>query len=1381
MRNKIILGSFILSALAYSNSDNPSKRYLSPTSNYEKIFFTELETRDNERREELYSNILRVIDIKNNDKGEYKPLTSGSEFDNLEAGKLKLIPIRQLPSKSKTEKYQKGNENGIYPVTSILKNGNKNLKYSDLNITREYTSKELYFGNGNKIKDLKILTTDEFDKTRKELVKDEKIKYEIAGIYNDVGGYGNITDSVIGDLDTKDLTSNKLGITLKDYQTNMKGKSYDEQLKYLKGKLEVKHPDKQFVIENNKIYSKFKNRHNEDEKWEVLWKMKEVSAYDPYTNKEIEEPYPKYKRPADDYFVKTFPEFYTIDKKTNTATLKSKYFDIDAKNNIGTPKKQYFRYDTRIINGKETIVGEVHIDKEAAVYFKDLLLSTVFVYDEFKEDTRGEIIYTKDGDIFIQDKANYDKDNLSLALGWSSPKVLQTIIEENKDGNSSNIVGKYFKDKNTMDKKDFEEKWVKPFEQGGVFEQDLKKFVSETNDKNIELSKKEKLKKEYSDIVDNIKNNEKMPTDFYEYMFAGSDENRKKYKASKSAEVQKLLDQYDVENGKLEKVRKEIDELEKQKEEIAKKYHFSKSWTATDDEKKWIDYIVNGNSLSLLKNGKTVSLYENGRVEGTIDLGKGLNELVIISGGIEALITKIILAPTASLKNINLVKIGKQVGDRTSTTGKTTLALDIDENIKNNKGEITGHALYNSDKDIIFINGETQVNENRNDFSIELMTSKIGKDSKIDIGRPLKYKAPGVLYGSKAIEEYKLTFIPDSITDNIVESEKENNILEVKKKKSLKRLTDSQNDVYRSILNSGQIGFLSDTLSTINKKTNFTSFEEEKQNKKRVQLAEYLLTSNKNNEQKLLKDISEFNYEPKQIKEMLKSVEKLKKSQEYKEESNKIDRLSELKKVTLNIKNYDKIKELYKNENYVDNGKKTEDIKNDLLAIYKQGKDIFDSSIGNLQKQLDSYKLEEAENVYKKISEIKNTLDDIEYKATSRYTDPDAKTVVDLVKELKDKNEELDKALDELDNILNSQNTREVIENRLIKRLERYDEFVHLFGKLYYTPKQEEALNEFKTLVNQLYEKNIYSHINKIAKNEIEVFSTVVYNSSYDFEKADGQARGGALSGRFSHGNFKGNIYTAYGMYENKIGDKNTLGFLVGGGTSNHKEIKNDTLKELTTTSKIKGTRAYLGGYNRNILGKGFTWTNGIGMQYSKYDVDRDFKNNYQQEKYKGKVNAVAGNIYTSLDYVYKINETLDMKLRTGLSYTIVNQGKVKEDKKPLALDVDSKNFNYLDGQIGIGLTKKIYGRSTVSSLSGEVSSIYGITGYENDDLVGNIVGSSYKFNIKGNSYRKDAIKINLDYNVEDNLGFSYGIEGNYIKNSEEDNISIGIKGGYKF
>lgn len=1381
MRNKIILGSFILSALAYSNSDNPSKRYLSPTSNYEKIFFTELETRDNERREELYSNILRVIDMKNNDKGEYKPLTSGSEFDNLEAGKLKLIPIRQLPSKSKTEKYQKGNENGIYPVTSILKNGNKNLKYSDLNITREYTSKELYFGNGNKIKDLKILTTDEFDKTRKELVKDEKIKYEIAGIYNDVGGYGNITDSVIGDLDTKDLTSNKLGITLKDYQTNMKGKSYDEQLKYLKGKLEVKHPDKQFVIENNKIYSKFKNRHNEDEKWEVLWKMKEVSAYDPYTNKEIEEPYPKYKRPADDYFVKTFPEFYTIDKKTNTATLKSKYFDIDAKNNIGTPKKQYFRYDTRIINGKETIVGEVHIDKEAAVYFKDLLLSTVFVYDEFKEDTRGEIIYTKDGDIFIQDKANYDKDNLSLALGWSSPKVLQTIIEENKDGNSSNIVGKYFKDKNTMDKKDFEEKWVKPFEQGGVFEQDLKKFVSETNDKNIELSKKEKLKKEYSDIVDNIKNNEKMPTDFYEYMFAGSDENRKKYKASKSAEVQKLLDQYDVENGKLEKVRKEIDELEKQKEEIAKKYHFSKSWTATDDEKKWIDYIVNGNSLSLLKNGKTVSLYENGRVEGTIDLGKGLNELVIISGGIEALITKIILAPTASLKNINLVKIGKQVGDRTSTTGKTTLALDIDENIKNNKGEITGHALYNSDKDIIFINGETQVNENRNDFSIELMTSKIGKDSKIDIGRPLKYKAPGVLYGSKAIEEYKLTFIPDSITDNIVESEKENNILEVKKKKSLKRLTDSQNDVYRSILNSGQIGFLSDTLSTINKKTNFTSFEEEKQNKKRVQLAEYLLTSNKNNEQKLLKDISEFNYEPEQIKEMLKSVEKLKKSQEYKEESNKIDRLSELKKVNLNIKNYDKIKELYKNENYVDNGKKTEDIKNDLLAIYKQGRDIFDSSIGNLQKQLDSYKLEEAENVYKKISEIKNTLDDIEYKATSRYTDPDAKTVVDLVKELKDKNEELDKALDELDDILNSQNTREVIENRLIKRLERYDEFVHLFGKLYYTPKQEEALNEFKTLVNQLYEKNIYSHINKIAKNEIDVFSTVVYNSSYDFEKADGQARGGALSGRFSHGNFKGNIYTAYGMYENKIGDKNTLGFLVGGGTSNHKEIKNDTLKELTTTSKIKGTRAYLGGYNRNILGKGFTWTNGIGMQYSKYDVDRDFKNNYQQEKYKGKVNAVAGNIYTSLDYVYKINETLDMKLRTGLSYTIVNQGKVKEDKKPLALDVDSKNFNYLDGQIGIGLTKKIYGRSTVSSLSGEVSSIYGITGYENDDLVGNIVGSSYKFNIKGNSYRKDAIKINLDYNVEDNLGFSYGIEGNYIKNSEEDNISIGIKGGYKF
>ena len=95
--------------------------------------------------------------------------------------------------------------------------------------------------------------------------------------------------------------------------------------------------------------------------------------------------------------------------------------------------------------------------------------------------------------------------------------------------------------------------------------------------------------------------------------------------------------------------------------------------------------------------------------------------------------------------------------------------------------------------------------------------------------------------------------------------------------------------------------------------------------------------------------------------------------------------------------------------------------------------------------------------------------------------------------------------------------------------------------------------------------------------------------------------------------------------------------------------------------SKIKGTAAYLGTYARINLTENTEWVNGVGVAHTKYDVDRNSRNNYQDDTYKGEVKTNSGNIYSGIAYKYQINDTLDANLKGILSYTIVAQGKPRE------------------------------------------------------------------------------------------------------------------------
>lgn len=71
--------------------------------------------------------------------------------------------------------------------------------------------------------------------------------------------------------------------------------------------------------------------------------------------------------------------------------------------------------------------------------------------------------------------------------------------------------------------------------------------------------------------------------------------------------------------------------------------------------------------------------------------------------------------------------------------------------------------------------------------------------------------------------------------------------------------------------------------------------------------------------------------------------------------------------------------------------------------------------------------------------------------------------------------------------------------------------------------------------------------------------------------------------------------------------------------------------------------------------------------------------------------------------------------------------------------------------------------------------------GYDNKNLNGKFNDSTSSMEIQGNKFEKNSIKLVLNYDVSLNSGISYGLEGTYTTNDEYNNITFGLKAGYRF
>lgn len=83
-------------------------------------------------------------------------------------------------------------------------------------------------------------------------------------------------------------------------------------------------------------------------------------------------------------------------------------------------------------------------------------------------------------------------------------------------------------------------------------------------------------------------------------------------------------------------------------------------------------------------------------------------------------------------------------------------------------------------------------------------------------------------------------------------------------------------------------------------------------------------------------------------------------------------------------------------------------------------------------------------------------------------------------------------------------------------------------------------------------------------------------------------------------------------------------------------------------------------------------------------------ENNYQELMSKGKPQIGAFNTYTGFVYTHSLQNDLILRGKGILSYSLVHQGKVKE-KDGLNLDIEAKDYHYVDGELGVSLAKTLY------------------------------------------------------------------------------------------
>ena len=358
---------------------------------------------------------------------------------------------------------------------------------------------------------------------------------------------------------------------------------------------------------------------------------------------------------------------------------------------------------------------------------------------------------------------------------------------------------------------------------------------------------------------------------------------------------------------------------------------------------------------------------------------------------------------------------------------------------------------------------------------------------------------------------------------------------------------------------------------------------------------------------KLLNDLSQFNLSTTEKEEMKKLIQNIKDSETVQNNIKKENNLNDKLKIAEKLEKTSEYKSLNLtsfltdiNSFNINDLREKRDDKSVRNENTKKIKDIVNKiDIATLEKLKNDYPELNFDEVLTAVSNVKNQ--DVVDKWDFGFLLSKLETLQTATKK------QLDYTVKNLTESLAN------INKELYKELEGYrtnisNDYQNLKGKIYYTMREEEVLSELKNMLNQLSDRNIYSKLNKISKNEISTYTTIPFEVTHALTDKKSIARGGFISNRTVQDNFKGNIYTAYGLYETTASSDTKYGFLFGGANTKHNEVYQRSLTTVATESEIKGVSAYVGGYFNKPVVNNLNWITGIGSQYGRYKVHKLYK-----------------------------------------------------------------------------------------------------------------------------------------------------------------------------
>ena len=331
-----------------------------------------------------------------------------------------------------------------------------------------------------------------------------------------------------------------------------------------------------------------------------------------------------------------------------------------------------------------------------------------------------------------------------------------------------------------------------------------------------------------------------------------------------------------------------------------------------------------------------------------------------------------------------------------------------------------------------------------------------------------------------------------------------------------------------------------------------------------------------------------------------------------------------------------------------------------------------------------------------------------------------------------------------------------------------------------------EAKKELVSILDQIYANNPYAYIGEASRESLRLYHDNIFTTKmpkkdewiveghgiYGYDRLGKVEQTNRFGTETQKNGYTTNIKT-YGMLgtaEYGIAEDTSVGIAVGGSKQK---------VGMSKGSKIDGNSGYIGVYGKRNIDK-FRLTGGIGYQYNEYDVDRILSNKYQSFKNSGKLSTDGLGIYLEGRYFItdKNGTSLEPKLR--LSHTYISQEAVKEKQNRLAIDVDGKNYQNTEIEIGADLSKKKYLEGGVLEFRGGVSYIKTL-GSNGEYLTGRIKNST-NFRIKGPQIAEDKARITVGVDYEKTNGIFYNLyTGVELANRDriDTNIKVGI--GYRF